>query len=251
VCVIYRGPGVARHDYWIVDQGSRAGTVLYGRSLVASASNTKDAIVEASQALTDGDVISLGLNGVNSFLFLVLSWKGWGNVTTSELLDAIAEGFRFDAQLRQQIHAGAIPLEECRWSGIVAKTLGKLELKREDFFVSFEVPVDTAPKQRHDLMISFTDRRPPWIVELKAEDYGTPADNGAAGRLLRDQRRADRFLLYYTCAKAAVEMETPKWHDFHCARNGIVWGDREHRNADDDRVVTLVGPITQVAVACA
>jgi pSer/pThr/pTyr-binding forkhead associated (FHA) protein len=68
-CVIYRHRGVANHDYWLIDRGSTCGTFLNGEKLETPRSQEEGEIQRVSQALCDGDVISLGASLVNTFLF--------------------------------------------------------------------------------------------------------------------------------------------------------------------------------------
>jgi hypothetical protein len=71
-CIIYRKDGVTKHDYWLMDRGSTCGTYLNGERLHAPASSSSEDTTQASRTLSDGDAITLGPSGINSFLFIDL-----------------------------------------------------------------------------------------------------------------------------------------------------------------------------------
>jgi pSer/pThr/pTyr-binding forkhead associated (FHA) protein len=68
-CAIYCHQGVGKHDYWLIDRGSTCGTFLNGRMLEPPKAQEEAEIRRVSQALSNGDVISLGPSLVNTFLF--------------------------------------------------------------------------------------------------------------------------------------------------------------------------------------
>jgi hypothetical protein len=71
-CAIYRKEGVTKHDYWIIDRGSTCGTYVNQKQLQSPSADTSDDVRLTSQALVNGDVISLGPSTINSFVFVDL-----------------------------------------------------------------------------------------------------------------------------------------------------------------------------------
>jgi pSer/pThr/pTyr-binding forkhead associated (FHA) protein len=71
-CMIYRRQRGKGHDYWLVDRGSTCGTYLNGEKLGTPTTALPEDVAQASRRLSDGDVISLGVSGVNNFLFVDL-----------------------------------------------------------------------------------------------------------------------------------------------------------------------------------
>jgi pSer/pThr/pTyr-binding forkhead associated (FHA) protein len=71
-CTIYRREGVTKHDYWLVDRGSTCGTYLNGEKMDIAGSSSPEDTMRASRALSDGDTITLGPSGINSFVVLDL-----------------------------------------------------------------------------------------------------------------------------------------------------------------------------------
>lgn len=71
-CMIYRRDGVTKHDYWLIDRGSTCGTYLNGEKLEAPPTSSAEDVASASRTLSDGDAITLGSSGINSFLFVDL-----------------------------------------------------------------------------------------------------------------------------------------------------------------------------------
>ena len=68
-CAVYRREGVQSHDYWLIDKGSSCGTFLNGERLDQASSDAEQELMRASRPLAHGDVISLGLSKINTFLF--------------------------------------------------------------------------------------------------------------------------------------------------------------------------------------
>jgi pSer/pThr/pTyr-binding forkhead associated (FHA) protein len=71
-CMICRGKGMTRQDYWLIDRGSTCGTYLNGEKLDPPTTPSPEDVALARRTLSDGDVISLGPSGVNNFLFVDL-----------------------------------------------------------------------------------------------------------------------------------------------------------------------------------
>lgn len=75
-CSIYRATGTLQDDYFIMDRGSSCGTYLNSEKLEAPSSAEQDEIRRVSRSLGQGDVISLGGSGVNTFVFVDLRNTG-------------------------------------------------------------------------------------------------------------------------------------------------------------------------------
>ena len=71
-CAVVREEVDGRVQFRLIERGSTCGTYHNGRKMEPTTSATGEGLSLTTQVLTDGDVITLGPSGINSFLFIDL-----------------------------------------------------------------------------------------------------------------------------------------------------------------------------------